>query len=88
MDFLKNACKCVSGAVKGIGTKIATFAAAALVSVGAVSAEAAEGDYSALGTAVTTNLSGLSTVLMTIAGTIIGVVVVVVAFRFVKRMLG
>ena len=59
----------------------------ALLMVALVSLASAATDYTALSTAVSDNLSGLGTVLMTVAGTIIGIVAIVVAFRFIRGML-
>jgi hypothetical protein len=85
--FIMNLLKKVKGAGSSVAVNFNAKLVALCVFLVALASYAAQ-DYSALSTEVTSNLSGLSTVLMTIAGTIIGVVVVVVAFRFVKRMLG
>jgi len=87
MDFLKKACGFVSDAVKSVGNKIAGVAAAAVVAVSAVPAKAAN-DYTSLATQVTGELSGVGTILMTIAGSIVAVAVVFLVVRFIRRMIG
>jgi len=86
MTFLKNACRRVSGAVKGFGCKLAVLAGAALVALSPVAAHAAADDYSELTTGVVENISSIGTILMSIGGAIIGVSVVFIIVRFIRRM--
>jgi len=84
MNFLKKV-KCAgSSAAVRFNSKIAALC----VFLVAMVSHAADVDYSGLGTSVTEGLNGVSAVLMTIAGVIMGVVVIITAFRFIKRMLG
>jgi len=85
MNFLKK--------VKGVGSSCAVrfnakLAALCVFLLALASQAQAATDYTALGTAVSDNLTSVGTVLMTIAGVIVGVVVIITAFRFVRRMLG
>jgi len=83
MNFLKK----VKGAGSSAAVRFNTKIAALCVFLLALASHAA-GEYDALGTAVSSGLADVGSVLMTIAATIIGIVVIITAFRFIRRMLG
>lgn len=52
------------------------------------SANAAATDLSALGTAATDSLAGVSPQLIIVGGVVIGIAGVVMAFKYIKRLIG
>jgi len=76
---------CASAAVR-FNSKIAALCVF-LVAL-AAQADPAPISFTPLQTAVETNLSGLSTVLMAVAGVIIGIVLVFTGFKLIRRMIG
>lgn len=64
------------------------FTLASLAAGAFASANAAPVDLSALGTAATDSLSGVSGQLIIVGGVVIGIAGVVMAFRYIKRLIG
>lgn len=61
---------------------------ASLALASAFAANAAATDLTALGTAATDSLAGVSPQLIIVGGVVIGIAGVVMAFKYIKRLIG
>jgi hypothetical protein len=86
MNLLKNADSYVAACLRRVAGARTAFVALLVCLL--ASASSAAIDYTAMTGDVTTEISGAATVLMGIAGAIIGVCVIFIIYRFVRRLMG